>query len=157
MTIWFIADTHFGKQPKPRIKATAMTADELDTLIEERWREHVGDDDTVWHLGDIGPVIDRLASLPDRKHLIKGNDDPSLRKLRDTGLLETAATSRLLDLGGASLFLVHNPSDAPAEPGGAVVHGHTHALTPQPGHRSVSVDRTGWRPLTLNELLARES
>ena len=156
MTTWFIADTHFGQQPQGRKKVTGMTGDELDALMERLWRERVGPDDIVWHLGDIGPDIARLGTLPGRKYVIKGNNDPAPSTLLKTGLFKDAFKEHVLHTDTASLFLIHIPCDPPKE-GLSVIHGHTHADDPLPGHRSVSVDRTGWAPITLEDLLARGS
>lgn len=56
-----------------------LTGSELDERIASRWRKLVGEHDEVWHLGDIGPDLDRIAGLPGIKHLIRRNDDPPLR------------------------------------------------------------------------------
>lgn len=157
MTTWFIADTHFGGQPRGRVKGSGMSADALDARMDTLWRERIADDDDVWHLGDIGPDMDRLKTLPGRKYVIQGNADPSLKALRETGLFEGVWKKHLLEIDGVWLFLVHKPTDVPAEPGGQVVHGHLHDEAPPPGYCSVSVDRTGWGPMTLAELLARDS
>lgn len=155
MTTWFIADTHFGRQPRDRIKASGMTSVELDDRIDTLWRERVQANDSVWHLGDIGPDMDRLVRLPGRKHLIKGNDDPSLRDLQASGHFKGVWMKLAVELDDVPLFLVHKPGDVPATVVGHVIHGHTHALDPKPGHRSVSVDRTDWGPITFEELMAR--
>lgn len=57
MTIWFIADTHFGEQPRGRVKATGLSAEALDGRVAARWRERVGPEDLVYHLGDLGTPI----------------------------------------------------------------------------------------------------
>lgn len=152
MGIWFIADTHFGRQPRHRIKTTGLTGPELDELMISRWRECIGEGDTVWHLGDIGPDRHLLKDLPGTKYLIKGNDDPSLAAMRDSGLVVNAWKRHLLQLEDVALYLVHDPRDAPAAPGGVVVHGHTHELEPAPGQYSISVDRTQWAPVSLENL-----
>ncbi len=153
MTVWFIADTHFGRQPRHRIKSLGMTGSELDDRIAARWACMVGDGDEVWHLGDVGPDIDRLAGLPGIKHLIRGNDDLPLKALAGSAVFKSVQNQHLLQMEGQAFFLVHKPSDVPSNPGGHVVHGHTHQLEPAAGLRSVSVDRTDWGPITLATLL----
>ncbi len=157
MTIWFVADTHLGKQPSGRRKITGLSGAELDALICERWVSLVAEEDEVWHLGDIGPDLERLAKLPGREHLINGNDDPPLKVFQDGAIFTTARKRFLLQAAEHALFLIHIPGEAPADPGGFVVHGHTHHLDPAPGYRSVSVDRTNWAPITLAELMEREA
>lgn len=134
-----------------------LTGAELDERIAERWRALVGDDDEVWHLGDIGPDLDRIAGLPGMKHLIRGNDDPPLKFFASSPLFRSARSKHTLSVEGTELFLVHRPADIPATVQGIIVHGHTHHLDPAPGHRSVSVDRTDWGPITLDQLLAMKA
>lgn len=153
MTTWFIADTHFGRQPRQRLKVLGLTGGELDERIASRWRELVGDDDEIWHLGDIGPDMDRIAGLPGIKHLIRGNDDPPLKFFDKNPLFRSARSKHTLQADGTELFLVHRPADIPGTASGIIVHGHTHHLDPAPGHRSVSVDRTDWGPITLDQLV----
>lgn len=155
MTIWFIADTHFGEQPRPRIKVSGLSAEALDALVAARWRERVEPDDLVYHLGDVGTPIAQVRDLPGRKICIVGNGDGSQKAVRKAEAFEEVHKQLLLPIEGTALFLVHNPREAPADPGGAIVHGHTHAAAPAPGHRSVSVDRTDWAPISLAELLVR--
>jgi calcineurin-like phosphoesterase family protein len=53
MTTFFTADTHFGHA---RIidycSRPFVDVDEMDEALITRWNERVGDDDTVYHLGD---------------------------------------------------------------------------------------------------------
>lgn len=155
MKIWFIADTHFGEQPRGRVKASGLSAEALDALIAERWRERVAPDDQVYHLGDVGTPIGQVRDLPGRKICVLGNGDRSQKAVREAQAFEAVHKQLLLPIADGALFLVHDPRHAPADPGGAIVHGHTHAADPAPGHRSVSVDRTDWAPICLEELLAR--
>jgi len=161
MPTWFIADTHFGKQPGGRCKWSGMSAGELDTLIEANWRDRVAENDVIWHLGDIGPDWRRLATLPGVKHLILGNDDKKDKEERAeieaSRIFETVRNRHRLEVDGGSLFLIHIPAEAKRKPAHEVIHGHLHHLPSVPGHRSVSVDRTGWAPQRLEELLTRRS
>lgn len=154
MTVWFIADTHFGEQAGRRQKASGLTAQELDALIEQRWREHIAEGDAIWHLGDVGKDWRRLADLPGTKNLILGNGDIESRKMVTSGIFASVAMSHRLPVDGGFLFLIHIPEQALDQPAKEVVHGHHHARQPLPGHRSVSVDRTDWAPIRLEDLLA---
>lgn len=159
MRTWFIADTHFGKQPPGRVRWSGLTAGELDALIEANWRERVAEEDVVWHLGDIGPDWRRLERLPGLKHLILGNDDKKDRQVRTeieaSPIFKTVRNRHRLPVNGGSLFLIHIPAEARREPAHEVIHGHLHHNPSAPGHRSVSVDQIGWAPQSLDELLAR--
>lgn len=149
MTIWFIADTHFGEQPKGRLKASGLSAEELDALIEERWREKIAGGDEVWHLGDVGDWR-RLADLPGVKHLIFGNCDGARKAMRSSPLFASTAVSHRTEIGGRALFLVHNPEHAAKDEEALVVHGHLHAKPSTHSNGwSVSVDRHDWGPVQL--------
>jgi len=153
MTIWFTADTHFGEQPKARQRAAALSADQLDALIEQRWRETVAADDIVWHLGDVGDWR-RLADLPGIKHLVFGNNDKNRREIAASGLFASTATTHRMASTSGEILLIHDPADAASEAVDVIVHGHLHALpSPAPNFISVSVDRHDWRPLRAERIL----
>lgn len=156
MTIWFIADTHFGEQPKRRQMHSGMSAAELDDTIARRWRERVAESDVVWHLGDVGRDWRRVADLPGIKHLVLGNGDTAPQRMKKSELFASVVPFHRLAVADGSLYLIHIPEDALAQPSHEVVHGHHHHAEPLPGHRSVSVDRTSWGPITLDELLSRD-
>lgn len=144
MTLWFTADTHFGEQPKARQRATALSAEQLDALIEQRWRATVAPDDVVWHLGDVGDWR-RLANLPGVKHLVFGNNDKGRRDIAASGVFASTAASHRIQLGTRTLFLVHDPAHAGTDVLDTVIHGHLHALpSPAPNFISVSVDHHDW-------------
>ena len=146
MTTWFIADTHFNEQPKARQRAIGLAGNELDQLIEQRWRETIAEDDIVWHLGDVGDW-QRLAFLPGIKHLVFGNCDRARQAMTRSGLFASTAPQRLIDMAAGSILLVHDPAHA-GDHNGVVVHGHLHARpSPGPRFKSVSVDRNAWSPV----------
>lgn len=151
MTTWFIADTHFAEQPKARQRATGLSGDELDRLIEERWRALVGQDDVVWHLGDVGDWR-RLSDLPGTKHLILGNCDKEQRAIAASGVFAFIATQALVDTAEDVVLLVHNPAHG-QDHDGTVIHGHLHARpSPSPRFKSVSVDHHSWSPASATAI-----
>jgi calcineurin-like phosphoesterase family protein len=156
VTLFFVADMHFGSPfrsyAKPRGFATTGA---MNAAIAEAWRSRVTEEDTVWILGDVGD-LDSLAPLPGTKHLVFGNDDTPRAAFRDSGLFASHAMSHVLETGWGSILLIHIPkaakqSDLP------VLHGHTHAAPEEPDVRfvSVSVDKTGWGPISLEEVVER--
>lgn len=152
MTTWFIADPHFGEQPKGRQRAAALSADELDALIEQRWCERIAADDVVWHLGDVGDWR-RLARLPGVKHLIFGNNDKGRRQTADSGVFASTAGLHRFKADTGIFFLIHDPAHADKAETAPVIHGHLHSLpSPAPGFVSVSVDRHGWSPVRVEEI-----
>ncbi len=155
MTIWFIADTHFGEQPKTRQRLSGMDADTLDALMVEGWRATVADDDVVWHLGDVSRDWERLVDLPGTKHLIFGNTDKARVRMAASPIFASTADRHVLATDAGPLFLIHIPEQAGDAPAGMVVHGHHHHRDPKPCQRSVSVDRSNWAPVALDTLLAQ--
>lgn len=153
ITVWFVADTHFGEQPRTRQRLSGMDAGTLDELMMERWRATVAAGDDVWHLGDVGRDWQRLADLPGTKHLIFGNTDKARTRMAASPVFASTAERRILPTRAGPLFLIHIPEQAGDAPPGMVVHGHHHHRDPKPGQRSVSVDRTGWAPIALDALL----
>jgi calcineurin-like phosphoesterase family protein len=151
-TIWLIADTHFGKQPRGRLKATGMTSRELDAVIRENWMRMVGPDDIVWHLGDVGDVS-HLEGLPGEKHLVVGNDGGEREARRSTHFV-TAVNRQSMIWDGADVELTHKPTDARSA--GYVLHGHLHAEEhPDPRYTCVSVDLCDFGPIRSTEALGR--
>ncbi len=161
--IFFTADTHFGHGGARGLyrRPFASTA-EMDRVLVERWNETVGDNDEVWHLGDValGPKPDvvaaLLAGLRGRKHLIRGNNDGAAV----CGLPAWASVADLatLDLDGVSVTLCHYALRSwPGQAKGSVnLHGHSHGrLEPLRRQYDVGVDARAFRPVTLAALRKR--
>lgn len=154
MTQFFIADMHFGSASNAKWRKFPKAAD-MDAAIIAAWKDKVAADDTVWVLGDIGSLV-TLRDLPGTKHLVFGNDDNPKGTIKESGLFAFLANSHTHQSCHGSMFLVHRPQDAPAGDL-PVLHGHTHATPDEvdPRFVSVSVDKTGWGPITLDEVWRR--
>jgi calcineurin-like phosphoesterase family protein len=153
---FFIADMHFGSPYKSYAKPRGFASvEEMHDAIAAAWRERVRPDDTIWILGDVGD-IEPLRSLPGTKRLIYGNDDRPKRLFKESGLFATLEDAHVLETNWSPILLVHRPNDAKQE-NLPVLHGHTHASRDQPDRRfvSVSVDKTGWGPISLTEVIRR--
>jgi calcineurin-like phosphoesterase family protein len=159
---FFTGDTHFGdrrvlqidRRPFPSVAAH-------DAALVGLWNETVGPDDEVWHLGDfaLGASPERIAellrSLNGRKHLIVGNNDAA-------ATLEAPGWSSVqhyaeVTLGRQRLVLAHYAFRTWNGMGrGAVdLHGHSHGrLKPRARQYDVGVDARGYRPVTLDTILA---
>ena len=163
MTVFFTSDTHFGdtrilRAARRPFKTIAAHDDE----IVARWQATIGDDDEVWHLGDVAPGWDAtrldalLARLPGRKHLVTGNNDddvtrkhPAWASVRDYAELE---------IDGLLCILCHYPLRTWNRIGkGAIdLHGHSHAmLKPMTRQYDVGVDAWDFTPVTLVTIRAR--
>ena len=54
MSVFFIADTHFGDGNILRYENRPFaTVEEMDQELVRRWNQKVGEEDTVFHLGDV--------------------------------------------------------------------------------------------------------
>ena len=163
MTVFFTGDTHFGDMRVLRFDHRPFaTLAEHDAALVERWNEVVGPGDTVWHLGDfalgLGPerVAELVASLRGEKHLIVGNNDDAAT-LVATGWTSVGHYAELT-VEGRLLVLCHYAFRTWNDMGrGAIdLHGHSHGkLTPIPKQYDVGVDAWDFRPVTLEQILAR--
>jgi calcineurin-like phosphoesterase family protein len=143
------------RRPFPSIAA-------MDEALAERWNAAVAPGDTVWHLGDFAVRVPAAgaAALLDRlhgtKHLVAGNNDrPAIRALPGWASVWDYAE---LDLAGRRLVLCHYPLRAwnDQHRGSLDLHGHSHGrLKPLPRQVDVGVDAWEFRPIGLDEILAK--
>jgi calcineurin-like phosphoesterase family protein len=143
------------RRPFPSVAA-------MDEALVERWTAVIAPGDTVWHLGDFAVCVraPRAAALLDRlhgtKHLVAGNaDGPATRALPGWASVQDYAE---LGLAGRRLVLCHYPLRAwNGQHRGAVdLHGHSHGrLEPLPRQLDVGVDAWDFRPVGLDEILAK--
>jgi calcineurin-like phosphoesterase family protein len=154
MAEFFIADMHFGSGSNAKWRKFTG-AGEMEATISAEWKRKVGAEDTVWVLGDVGS-LHALTSLPGVKHLVFGNDDKPKRDFKESELFASAANSHIHQSSYGTMFLVHRPQDAPLD-SLPVLHGHTHGMPDEADCRfvSVSVDKTGWGPISLEEVWRR--
>lgn len=163
MTVYFTADTHFSD---PRVLAIDRrpfsSLEAHDAALIALWRDTVGADDVVWHLGDFardkpaGRAAAILAQLPGEKHLILGNNDPE-SVARDPAWASVAHYAEIA-VDGQRLVLCHYPFRTWRDSGKGVIdlHGHSHGrLTPIPRQYDVGVDVWDHRPVTLETIRAR--
>lgn len=162
--IYIIADTHFGdnniriyeNRPFP-------DTDEMDREMIRRWNETVGPEDHVYHLGDFcaqGEDRSRelLSMLNGRKYLVIGNHDLSLtpQRWREIGFEECYDLPVILN---NFFILSHYPLYVNRNMPYANLYGHVHD---SPSYKAVSsrsacvsVERTGYAPVLLEELRRR--
>ena len=162
MTTYFTADTHFGHQSILRMSRRPFAdIDEHDLMFIEAWNRTVRSTDEVWHLGDFAyrctaehaqRVFGRLNGT---KHLVCGNHEKRGRALAWTsqheGYLETVVEGRRVILSHYGMRAWNG-----AFRGSLHLFGHTHGLIPDTTQScDVGVDRWGYRPARLSEILAR--
>lgn len=162
MTTFFIADLHFGdeatctkyRRPDGSPLRAFRNAAEMDAELIRRWNETVGDDDTVWVLGDLGrkPHFRAVAMLKGEKRLVAGNGDEVAEIARAGLFAEIRAVKSL-----PGLLLSHVPvHPSQLNDRTANVHGHLHAKSvPDPRYLCVSVEQTGFRPVCEGAIRTR--
>jgi calcineurin-like phosphoesterase family protein len=161
VSLFFTSDTHFGDHRTLNIhKRPFASVAEMDEALVAGWNDVVGEGDEVWHLGDfarrLADVGELLGRLNGRKHLIRGNNDPA-------GIGEVTGWASVhdyveLEVEGRTLVLCHYPfrSWNRQHRGAINLHGHSHGrLKPLPRQYDVGVDPRGFRPVSLDQLLAR--
>ena len=160
MATYFTADTHFGHGGALGFyRRPFASVAEMDAAMVANWRAVIAADDDVWHLGDfaLGKHVDAstlLATLPGRKHLIAGNNDPPTPA---AGWASVQAYAEL-EAAGRRVVLCHYPFRTWRDGGrGAInLHGHSHGrLKPLPRQYDVGVDVRLFRPVTLEQLLGK--
>ena len=161
--IYVTSDTHFGDPRVLRIdRRPFSTMAEHDLALIGNWNSVVGEDDEVWHLGDVmsvraGPCDQMLSRLNGRKHLIIGNNDP-VATVTATGWTSTQHYAELV-FNGHLLVLCHYPFRTWNKMGKKSInlHGHSHGrLKSIPRQFDVGVDAQGLRPIAIEALIFRD-
>ena len=171
--VWFISDTHFGHGNILKFTygeaplRPFYTIDEMDEAMIERWNVMVKPTDRVYHLGDVAMAKRHIATVGrcnGRKVLLRGNHD--IFRLRDY-------TPYFEDIRAYKVYPAHGIicSHIPISPRqleyrfNLNVHGHLHAgfipdetnVKPDPRYLNVSVERTNYTPISLEEILCHKS
>ncbi len=164
MSVFFLADTHFGDETILRYENRPFASvEEMDRELVRRWNETVKDGDTVFHLGDfssLGEEEDRelLSKLRGNKVLVLGNHDRhrTPEAWRSLGFQEAVPWPLVWE---GFYILSHEPLYVNRNMPYANVFGHVHG---NPAYRDasphsvcVSVERIGYTPLSFEELRQR--
>ena len=163
MTVYFSSDHHFGHAAaRGFYRRPFASAAEMDRQMIDRWNAVISPGDEVWHLGDFAVhqppqrVAQLLETLHGKKHLIVGNnDDASVTGC--AGWVSVQSYAELI-VDGKRLVLCHYPFRTWRDMGrGAInLHGHSHGrLKPLPRQCDVGVDVWDFRPVRLDEIVAR--
>ncbi|MEM9812035.1 MAG: metallophosphoesterase family protein [Pseudomonadota bacterium] len=159
--VFFTADTHFGHGKLCRGRPFADAA-EMDRVMIARWNARVGPEDHVYHLGDFhwsnkpAEIARTLAQLNGTKTLIWGNHDHTRTRMQE-GWHEVVQIKEI-EREGRRIVLCHYPMlEWPGAWRGALhFFGHVHGQVPPLDRRcDVGVDAWDFRPVTLEEILAR--
>lgn len=166
--VFLVSDTHFGHYGVCRFLTSEGTKlrpwdnpDDMNEAMIQYWNETVSPNDKVYHLGDY--VINRRAmgiasKLNGRKCLIKGNHDVFRLSEYAEHFYDIRAYHVLSDM-----ILSHVPvHESQLERFGVNIHGHLHservkdsAGNIDPRYHCVCVEQTNFRPILLDEVIAR--
>lgn len=157
---YMVADLHFGHQNVISYSDRPWkTAEEMNEALIVNWNKTVSKNDRIFVLGDfalanrekINSIVPRLNGT---KILVRGNHDG----YRSPYYVEAGfhAVSPLPMLYEGIYLLSHEPV-FPLADGLINIHGHIHNnINPYfdaPSHVCVSVENTGYRPVTLKRVL----
>jgi calcineurin-like phosphoesterase family protein len=166
---WVTSDLHFGhaniKKFCPETRGRFRDVEHMrETMIGE-WNQLVGQDDTVYILGDVAflPAVEAVAimhRLHGRKILIEGNHDRKL--LNDPAFracFDQVHNYLRLTHNGQLVILFHYPiAEFDQMHRGAVhLHGHLHGNTSGLEHyrvRDMGFDATGQIVMLLDDAIA---
>jgi len=168
---WLVSDPHFDHENIIRYCDRPFeTVAEMNDCILSNWNNNIKPDDLVFFLGDMafgrGSRKPRwwLGELNGRKVYLKGSHDNGIRSasagLGDNVLCVADVAILVTDV--CSYMLVHDPSNVPDWWRGWVVHGHVHDNRPYMDTKTwyrrryvnVSVEVTGYKPITVKQLVA---
>lgn len=188
--IWFIGDTHFY-DPRPAVFANQYLrkdyssiqeySDSMDTRLMSSWNDVITDDDTVYHLGDVGTFCDineastTIRGLKGKKILIMGNHDMERLDTRVLWESERDAVEFWKEAGfskvippsqqpytyhdselDALIRMCHVPPvfiNPPEFYIFAHIHMQPHYRTVSANHMCVSAERMHFVPISLSEVM----
>lgn len=169
--IWITSDNHFWHEniytfvdaTGRRIRERFKDAAEGDAYMIQRWADLVKPQDSIWHLGDIcmnrenhgaERFVALFKGLPGHKRWVPGNHDHLKLKWYVEAGFEKISGGRLIDGLLLTHYPVHQASISFKVKGN--VHGHTHnAPDISPYHLNVSVERTNYEPIPIEETARR--
>ena len=133
----------------------------MDAALISNWNKVVGDDDEVYHLGDVclDPKLafKYMSQLKGKKILILGNHDGPNKNMRSAGFDEVYQ-SWSIKIGSKRVFMMHRPKPLTGYDAGKwILHGHTHNKTPKidkPNKMiNLSVEHHNYTPVSEPELI----
>jgi calcineurin-like phosphoesterase family protein len=168
---FFTSDTHYFHKNIMREDFSNRPFNDVDHMNEElikSWNRVVGEDDTVYHLGDVSlgsasKTTEIIRRLNGHKHLILGNHEKSvMRKEATRNLFESIQAGLNIRVDGIDLYLHHYACRVwnKSHRGSYHLYGHSHdSLEYEEWGRSmdVSVDTAArilgeYRPFSFEEI-----
>ena len=149
--VFLTADTHFGHANIIKYcKRPFSDVHGMDVALIERWNAVVNDDDTVFHLGDVGFADFRTAvwQLNGTIILIRGNHD----KPKKDNLYDEVHDVYMLRHGKYSIWLSHYSHVAWPQKSRGSMHlfGHSHGKLEGVGRSlDIGVDMWDYTPVHI--------
>lgn len=163
-SVYFIGDAHFDhKNVIKYCHRPFSNVNEMNEVIKNNWNSTVGDNETVYFLGDWSfgrgskPADYWKRQLKGRIVSIQGSHDRNNK--RNEMKFEKA---KVLHVGGYSFLLIHNPENRKTEWHGWIIHGHVHNnkmdrypfINGEQKTINVSVELINYKPVSLSHLLS---
>ena len=160
--IYITSDQHLNHRHSIDLWRTNFhTQTSMNEYIVTHWNAVVGEDDTVYCLGDLALGTEYYAEEQIRRlnghiKLILGNHDfNKVPMYIEKGLVEVVGYSTVLKNGDYIYFLTHYPHTVPAEdPNVYYLTGHSHDhepfFKPETHNFNVSVENTDYMPLPID-------
>jgi calcineurin-like phosphoesterase family protein len=168
--VWFTSDNHFGhKNIIEFSKRPFKSVEEMNEVMIERWNEKIGEEDVVYHLGDIAlmppaKLKPLLARLNGKICLLTGNHESSALACADRFEWIKPYYELTLDDPGASrgkrlIVLLHYAMRVwnASHYGAWHLYGHSHGALPDDEKSlsfDVGVDCHNFYPLSYEEVKA---
>ncbi len=160
--IWFVADPHFfmGEEYLRVFERPFESVEAMHRQMLEEWNRCVGEDDLVFVLGDVFMTRDAtrfsmLREFHGRKVLVMGNHDENPMEDYLNAFDFVAPSPIYLDF----MLLSHEPLFNNGNVPFFNIYGHVHNDV---NYRDctessccVSVERTGYRPISLADIIAK--
>ena len=158
MSVYFIADTHFGDSAIIRYENRPFdSADKMEQEIITRWNNTVTAADSVYIIGDFGAggrEGEILSRLNGKKYLVKGNHDTATNEYyRKAGFDEVYDLPVLFE---NFWLLSHEPIYVCENMPYANIFGHVHASPLYKDfsshHFCVSAERIDYTPISFDSI-----
>jgi calcineurin-like phosphoesterase family protein len=168
--IFFTSDTHWGHKNIIRFcNRPYATVEEMDEALINNWNSVVGDNDTVYHLGDMfftnmTRAADIMNRLNGNINIVLGNHDKVIRANRPLREKFSMIMDDLdeISIDNYHIVLCHYPmmSWDNASRGSIQCHGHIHKTDndyTQQGKRQwdVGVDNNHYFPVSWDDIKAK--
>ena len=165
--IYFTADLHLGHRAVINMQNRPFTdVEEMNRTIISNYNAIVGQDDTVYLLGDlchhlkVEEANEIISKLKGKKILIKGNHD----KQYDMSLFEEITDFKTISANGIYIAMMHYPmlSWPKSHHGSLHLHGHVHGRRENnEANRDagilrydVGVDANNYCPVSIHQIIS---